>query len=522
MSEEKHTKYKSPLRKLVTFFEQSRNQWKEKYLNQKLNIKRLKNRVKYLEKSKTDWKQKAVVLKQKVKELEIKHKQLEKKVKSNQIQKNAVKKNIFDHCHKDFEIIPYNHKYPIGIVMLSLSLILKAASSLRGSSRTLDVVINFSQLSLPIPSWHSVRLWLLRLGYYKLHSEKELANDWIWIVDHSIQLGTEKVFVILGIRMSNMPPAGKSLKHKDVSAITLSPVTKSNGQIVYEQLEDSIKKTGVPRAIVGDYGSDLKAGINMFCKVHTYTDHIHDIKHKTALVLKEELQSNEAWNQFKSQATQVKQQLQQTSLAPYCPPNQRSKARYMNVEPLIKWGSFILKMLEKPDKHPELFLEKFAWLNDYRESLHQWNEMIEVITTVEIFVKKQGITSNSHYQLKKHLKQTLTHRNYQRTEIIMNKLLNFINEMAEKCQAGERLLASSEVIESVFGKQKRLEQEQASSGFTGLILSIAAMVSTTTSEVVMKALETVSTRRVLTWCKQNLGPSIQAKRITLFSMHKTE
>jgi hypothetical protein len=52
------------------------------------------------------------------------------------------------------------------------------------------------------------------------------------------------------------------------------------------------------------------------------------------------------------------------------------------------------------------------------------------------------------------------------------------------------LLGSSEVIESVFGKMKRLEQDQAQSGFTVFILGLVAIVAETTREVVQKALET--------------------------------
>ena len=43
---------------------------------------------------------------------------------------------------------------------------------------------------------------------------------------------------------------------------------------------------------------------------------------------------------------------------------------------------------------------------------------------------------------------------------------------------------------SPFGKMKRLEHDQAKSGFTVFILSLAAIVSETTTEVVHKALET--------------------------------
>jgi hypothetical protein len=80
-------------------------------------------------------------------------------------------------------------------------------------------------------------------------------------------------------------------------------------------------------------------------------------------------------------------------------------------------------------------------------------------------------------------------------------------------------VGSSEVIESVFGKFKRREQTQAKSGFTALILTMSAMVATTTREVIHKALETVPTNCVLEWCKKTLGNSLQAQRKKAFGLH---
>ena len=51
--------YKSPQRKLVRFFEKSRDQWKQKHHAAKRALKRLDNRVRYLEKSKAEWKARA-------------------------------------------------------------------------------------------------------------------------------------------------------------------------------------------------------------------------------------------------------------------------------------------------------------------------------------------------------------------------------------------------------------------------------------------------------------------------------
>ncbi len=75
----------------------------------------------------------------------------------------------------------------------------------------------------------------------------------------------------------------------------------------------------------------------------------------------------------------------------------------------------------------------------------------------------------------------LAHMN--RTKKVSTHLVAFLAEESMKTQPHERLVGSSEVIESVFGKLKRLEQDQAKIGFIGLVLSVTAMVSSTTTEV---------------------------------------
>jgi hypothetical protein len=98
-----------------------------------------------------------------------------------------------------------------------------------------------------------------------------------------------------------------------------------------------------------------------------------------------------------------------------------------------------------------------------------------------------------------------------------------VTEEGGKAKAGERLVGSSEVIESIFGKWKRMEGEHARRGMTGLVLALGAMVSHTTADVLREALERVPTKTVLTWCREKLGKTVQATRRTLFApQHKAE
>ena len=384
----------------------------------------------------------------------------------------------------------------------------------------METMISSLQLALNVPTWHTGRLWLLRLGYYKLTRPKKQADDWVWIADHTVQIGAEKCLVILGIRLSNLPSVGQCLSHRDVEPIALLPVKKSNKDVVYKQLEATIKKTGVPRLIVGDHGSDLKAGIERFCQEHPETSFVYDIKHKTAAVLKHELARDETWQEFTRLAAQTKNRVQQTSLASLAPPNQRTKARYMNVDVLVHWGQDLLVFLDRQQTEketlfdPEQVQKKLGWIIRFRQPLEEWGKLLQLTIVTESFVRQQGLYHDAHLELTKRL-QHLAHTD--RTKRVCAELVAFVAQESAKAHLGERLLGSSEVIESVLGKLKRLEQDQSKSGFTGLLLSIGAMVASTTSDVILKALETVPTKKVLAWCKESLGRSVQAKRQQVFA-----
>jgi hypothetical protein len=296
----------------------------------------------------------------------------------------------------------------------------------------------------------------------------------------------------------------------------LLPVEKSNGEVVYQQLEAQVAKTGVPRAIVSDHGTDLKAGIEKFCAAHSQTAAIYDIKHKTAAVLKRELGEDSTWLAFAQQANQTKRQVQQTALAALAPPGQRTKARYMNVDVLLAWGQQALAFLDKGENETQMFdpeqvQQKLGWLTEFRQPLAEWNSLLQVVTTAESYIRQRGLYPGVHLELEAQLNPLA---DSERTQQVGAELSAFVAQEAAKARRGERLLGSSEIIESVLGKQKYLERDQAKNGFTGFLLALCASVADTTTEVVHQALEVVPTQKVLAWCRENLGRSVQAQRRT--------
>ncbi len=504
--------YKSPRHKLIRFFEKSRNQWKAKCLEAKKQIKYLKNRLKYHQASARKWRAKAKALEQELAELKAAGQG--ESAQSKQLEDSAGSKGSGGRVVERFTSSPAGHRYSTDHIVLFILLVLEAATSLRGSARVLEIVLNFFALPQPSPSWYSGRLWLLRLGYYKLMRAKEKATDWVWIVDHSIQLGVEKCLVILGVRLSESTVPGV-LRYEDVEPIELVPVKHSNGEVVYQQLEAAASKTGIPREIVADGGSDLKAGITTFCAHHEQTCYVYDIKHKTALVLKHELEGDQRWQVFIQQAAQSKRALQQSELVHLAPPNQKSKARDMNLGALVRWGRNTLGFLEHQKREPDTdydqtkLTEALGWVSEFAVEIQQWYVVIQLTEKVESFIRHQGIYPNCHRELERDLTEDLKEP---RAQEVARQLIEFVRQEALKARGQEHLLGSSEVLESAFGGLNRIEKDQSKSGFTGLVLSVAAMMSETTEKVVAKAMEMVPVKKVIQWCHDNLGESVQSRR----------
>lgn len=224
---------------------------------------------------------------------------------------------------------------------------LVANVSLRGASRVLATVRGVLGMpQLPVPDWTTGRLWLLRLGHAVLTARLEQAEDWAWLIDHSVQIGPDKCLVILGIRLRDLPPPGQCLRHEDLRLVALTLADRWTRADVDAALETATARTGVPpRVIVDDHGVDLAGGVDLFRQRHPQTAEVYDAKHKAACLLKRRLASDPRWQAFQAMVGQTRCAVQQTELAFLTPPAPRPKARFMNLGRLLAWATRVLAIL---------------------------------------------------------------------------------------------------------------------------------------------------------------------------------
>jgi hypothetical protein len=398
------------------------------------------------------------------------------------------------------------------VVLGFLALVLRCGASLRCAAAVLGWLGASAGREDLSPHGSTGRLWLMRLGLAALSRPKVVADDWAWMIDHSVQIGTCKCLVILGIRLGELPE-GRALGHRDLEPIALVPMTGSTKQAVATSLEAAAVRTGAPRVILDDHGADLHGGVELFRAAHPDTVEVYDITHKAACLLKARLEGDERWRSYNTEVGQAKVRVQQTELACLVPPSQRSKARFMSAGKLVAWGVETLALVDDPTRLGPLGItaarlqEKLGWLGGYREALGEWSGYQAVIDGALDFVRRRGLYVGAGLDLAAALPAAAGSAGELRAELI-----HFVRCESLKARLGERLPGTTEVLESCLGKLKALEDGQSKSGFTGLVLSLGAMVSDWTAASVREALERCRVRDVLGWCRERLGQSVQSQR----------
>jgi hypothetical protein len=406
------------------------------------------------------------------------------------------------------------------VIALFLELV-QLGVSLRGASRVLDFVARFFDLPFSAPDWTTGRMWLLRFGLAQWIAPKDRAMDWVWLIDHSVQIGKTKVLVILGSRLVNLPMPDRCLCAEDMVLIDLVPMETSSREDVARCLEAAATRNSVPCAIVDDHGVDLNGGVQIFQKDHPDTVEIYDVKHKAACLLKARLEKDPQWTAFCTRVGQTRCAIQQTELGALTPPAPKPKARFMNLGCQLNWASHVCALLDglpgtAPSwATPQRLEEKLGWVRGFRDDLALWREWQGIMDKTVCFVGSEGLHAQTARALTGELGPLLqTDKGRQ----LAAELVRFVREQARKARPGERLPGSTEVLESCFGKFKEMEKDQARGGFTSLLLGFGSLFASATIEKVAEAMRAVPTQAVIDWCAKHIGQTLFSRRKEAFAM----
>jgi hypothetical protein len=105
------------------------------------------------------------------------------------------------------------------LIQLAVELVTQAALSFRGAAAALALFAasgasRLATHATPCPS--TIRAWVLRLGYASLTRPLSHHQRWAWLIDHTLQIGAQKLFVIVGVPLEQTPFGVRSLQWRDL------------------------------------------------------------------------------------------------------------------------------------------------------------------------------------------------------------------------------------------------------------------------------------------------------------------
>lgn len=157
-------------------------------------------------------------------------------------------------------------------------------------------------------------------------------------------------------------------------------------------------------------------------------------------------------------------------------------------------------------------IDKLGWLVDYQSELVRWHQMTVLTRTLETQLKKLGINQQSLTNFEKN--------KFEFDSELLNfqqRICDYLVTQSSDIPDEKTFLATSDVIESLFGKYKQFSARCPFKEMGQMLLTMCLSTMNLTNTVVKNALEAISFADVEAWLAEVFGQSMLSKRKTLFS-----
>lgn len=371
------------------------------------------------------------------------------------------------------------------------------------------------------PSPSTIKRWVQKLGYYKLTRTKIVANDWMVLIDATIQMGPLKCLLVVGCRKIDWLKKKGALTLSDLELLGLHIVSNLNHCVITQMLHEVASSVGTIISICSDGGPEMIRGIKDFRLNNPKSRYIRDTAHRIANFLEGILEKDSKWQAFRNELTQTRRKMQNSKVAGALPPSPRTKARFMNVGAFILWAEDQLVLLDYGISTPELDINELrkyvGWLLDYREEILYWSRLIKIGTIVRQLIRDEGI----HMNIVDNFELAISSIPMGYKELhFANHISMFLLRESEGLKPEDAYMATTEPLESLFGKLKYMEREQTGFGFTSLVLAAMACVGPTDDKTIAEAINNVKISDIEKWKEKEIGKSIQSQRRSINKMIK--
>ena len=403
-------------------------------------------------------------------------------------------------------------------MVMSVHLIVKARISFRSIPRVLSVM-GFRGW---IPHFTSAINWVCRAGLGHLREVKSPLEEWIAIVDMTLDVAYKKALVVLRLPLSIFLKREGAVTLEDISCAGIQVRQSWKSEDVAQALQEILGNEPMLKAIIKDGGTDLGKGVRLWKQSQKRKDifTISDLGHEVANALKADFKERASFKlitrKLKNNATKIFQ----SRLACLAPPKLRAKGRFMGISRLGNWIEKIQKLLGGPGRVHEGSLEAelrrlFGGFGNLTYMARQLCQRSLLFAEMMKVLKTKGLNRETYQESMKIIeKLPKRSKSYKR---ISKWLTRHLHIQCRLSIAQTPLPVSSDIIESLFGTFKNFIARNPKAELNHLVLGIAALCGPQDIHTIHSRLEQVSHRDFLDWKKKEVGVTGKMERMRIFS-----
>lgn len=409
---------------------------------------------------------------------------------------------------------PKNHTYPIETIKAVIDQVVKNDCSLR---KTVDTLKMFRPDAERFPSHTTVHNWIMKLGTGSYLKRSKSRKYHAFIIDATIEFGQEKLLLVIGVPAKVHAGGKRCIKHQDVDVLHMKVLKTMNSGIVQDLLQKTTSKHGFPVQIISDHGSDIKKGIEDFCRQNHGIAYTYDITHYNAVLLKHMLKNDEAWEQFYAECGSCRRQLINTAFMAYSPPAARDKSRHLNLERYIRWVDNILYVSgHKNNRECPEFQKHFGWVKKFKKTFKVWRQLIDILHNAKKEMVQNGLGRETFNNILKSVKSKLFPQN----ELVLAKIADYCHKETQNLPEGQTWLCCSDIIESIFGRFKRYARRAPMREISRMAMTIPIFTSQFSQDKLMDIFKFKTIRNTINWIRNNMGETMTSKRRKAFCIKR--
>jgi hypothetical protein len=364
-------------------------------------------------------------------------------------------------------------------------------------------VLNLELKEAGVPSGTAGMLWVKKLGYYCITTEKEKADDWILIFDESIGIGKETMLLVLAIRRSKIDFT-RPLSVQDMTPMVVKSKESRSGEGIFAEIDYCKQQLGTILYAATDGSSTLKKALRP-----AGLPHVYDVTHAIAIMLEKLYKKDATFIKLTKDMGVMRLQLCCSKYAHIIPPNQCSKSRFLNLGIISRWGTDVIDVLENKQIKPEE-RNLLVWVEELKPFFSEMQNIMATIEKLSVLLKHNGLNKKTYTACLRILKsgQKSAKQKVFNT-LFIDYLNNNINKRSTKT---ETLLCTDDIIETIFGRYKNELNQNPMNGIADMALIIPAMTSSLNEAEIMKAIDGNTAKQIKQWQKDNLCDSLSVKR----------